>query len=91
VSQLQPEWWGWHVNGNCLEEKQLPEHIHFSTDRVSFESIIRLPIEQFGIVPNSPSEIWRPMLTESERLFKEIAYRPSRVQLAEERPNPANC
>jgi len=68
-----------HIRGtlteNCLAEKQLLEHIHFSTDRVSFESIIRLLIEQFGIVPNSPQEIWRPMLTESERLFKDIAHK----------------
>jgi hypothetical protein len=68
-----------HIRGklteNCLAEKQLLEDIHFNTDRVSFESIIRLLIEQFGIVPNSPQEIWRPMLTESERLFKEIAHK----------------
>jgi hypothetical protein len=68
-----------HIRGklteNCLAEKQLLEDIHFSTDRVSFESIIRLLIEQFGIVPNSPQEIWRPMLTESERLFKDIAHK----------------
>jgi hypothetical protein len=68
-----------HIRGklteNCLAEKQLLEHIHFSTDRVSFESVIRLLIEQFGIVPHSPPEIWRPMLTESERLFKDIAHK----------------
>lgn len=63
------------IEGACLPEKILLEHIHFSTDRVSFESIIRLLIEQFGVVPNSPQEIWRPMLAESERLFKDIAHK----------------
>jgi len=68
-----------HIRGTlteqCLADKQLLEHIHFGTDRVSFESVIRLLIEQFGIVPKSPQDIWRPMLAESERLFKEIAHK----------------
>lgn len=68
-----------HIRGTltekCLAEKQLLEHIHFSTDRVSFESVIRLLIEQFNIRPNNPPEIWRAVLAESERLFKEIAHK----------------
>lgn len=68
-----------HIRGTlteqCLAGKQLLEQIHFSTDRVSFESVIRLLIEEFGVVPNSPQDIWRQMLAESERLFKEIAHK----------------
>jgi hypothetical protein len=68
-----------HIRGQlteeCLGNKQALEHVHFPTDRVSFESVIRLLIEQFRVPANSPPEIWRPMLAESEALFMQIAHK----------------
>ena len=45
------------------------------TQRISLEAVIRLLIEQFGVPANQPPDIWRPMLTESEAAFLEIAHR----------------
>jgi hypothetical protein len=68
-----------HVRGclteQCLGNKQALEHIHFPTDRVSFETVIRLVIEQFNVLPHNPAEIWRPLLAESEVLFLQIAHK----------------
>lgn len=66
------------INGsfpNIITGISMPK-THFPTGRVSIESIIRLLIEQFNVPPNEPPEIWRPVLTESEKLFYEIAKRP---------------
>jgi hypothetical protein len=49
--------------------------IHFPTDRVSFEAVIRLLIEQFAVPPVESSELWRPLLAESESLFMGIRHR----------------
>jgi hypothetical protein len=68
-----------HVRGSlaeqCLRDKQALEDIHFPTQRVSLESVIRLLIEQFNVSAHQPSEIWRPLLAESEALFLEIAHK----------------
>jgi len=52
------------------------ERVHFPAGRVSIEAVIRLLIEQFAMGANTPPEIWRAVLAESERPFEEIAHRP---------------
>ena len=68
-----------HVRGslseNCLAADLALERIHFSTNRISIEAVIRLLIEQFNMTSNSPPEIWRPLLAESEALFLQIAHK----------------
>lgn len=49
--------------------------VHFPTDRISFEAVIRLLIDQFGVPPNEPPGVWRPLLAESEALFLGIRHR----------------
>ena len=67
-----------HVRGSlteqCLAHKQTLDDVHFPTNRISIESVIRLLIEQFNVPPSSPPEIWRPLLAESEALFMKIAH-----------------
>lgn len=67
-----------HLRGtlceNCLEADQTLERVHFPTNRVSLEAVIRMLIEQFNVPANTPPEIWRPLLTESEELFLKIAH-----------------
>lgn len=69
-----------HIRGN-LTETCLPPNIqladvHFPAIRVSIEAVIRLLIEQFKIRSRQPHSFWRPLLTESERQFIQIAHRP---------------
>jgi hypothetical protein len=68
-----------HVRGDlterCLGAKQALEDVHFPTQRVSLESVIRLLIEQFNVPANNPSAIWRPLLAQSEAMFLEIAHK----------------
>ena len=52
------------------------EKIHFPTWRISLESVIRLLADQFHVPCNTPRELWRPVLAESERAFAEIAHKP---------------
>lgn len=70
-----------HVNGDprCGDMKCGRElrAIHFYTGRPTVESTIRLLIEQFEVPANSPAEIWRPALEESERGFLDVAHRPA--------------
>jgi len=67
-----------HVRGSllepCLSSGSALEDIHFPTQRVSLEAVIRLLIEQFGVHPNESVEIWRPVLAESEAAFLGIAH-----------------
>ncbi len=67
------------VRGRLLENVTmhhgLLERVHFPTGRVSIEAVIRLLMEQFGMPPNYPPEMWRAILSESERSFEEIAHR----------------
>lgn len=60
----------------CLPDDVPLERLHFPTQRISLEAVIRLLIEQFGVPSNQPPEIWRPILAESEAAFLEIAHRP---------------
>lgn len=68
-----------HIRGslheNCLGADQLLERVHFPTNRVSLEAAIRLLIEQFNVLPNTPADIWRHLLAESEALFMQIAHK----------------
>jgi hypothetical protein len=50
--------------------------VHFPTDRVSLEGVIRLLADQFNVPCNTESATWRPVLAESERAFQQIAHRP---------------
>ena len=67
-----------HIRGSlaepCLAAKQALEDVHFPTQRVSLESVIRLLIEQFNVPSTYPTEVWRPLLAESEALFLAIAH-----------------
>lgn len=60
----------------CLPDDVPLERVHFPTQRISLEAVIRLLIEQFGVPSNQPPEIWRPILAESEAAFLETAHRP---------------
>jgi hypothetical protein len=50
--------------------------IHFPTNRVSLEAVIRMLAEQFAVPTNQPPTVWRPVLAASEASFSEIAHRP---------------
>lgn len=52
------------------------ERVHFPTMRVSLEAIIRLLAEDFGVPCQTPSDVWRPVLAESEAAFLAVAHRP---------------
>ena len=73
-----------HIRGtlteNCLRTGDSLERIHFpGSSRISLEAVIRLLIEEFHVVPVKPRSFWRPLLTETERAFLDIAHRaPSR-------------
>lgn len=67
VNAVIPE--GWLPEGMPLSR------VHFPTDRISFEAVIRLLIEQFGVDANEPADVWRPLLTESEALFLGVRHR----------------
>lgn len=66
-----------HINGSlavpCLRDGQLLSGVHFPTDRIAIEAVIRLLIEQFG-VPCNRNDVWRSVLAESEALFKDIRH-----------------
>lgn len=69
-----------HVRGTLLEQcldtpKQSLEDIHFPTERVSLEAVIRVLIEQFRVPTIHGPEIWRPVLAESEAAFMRIAHK----------------
>jgi hypothetical protein len=49
--------------------------IHFPTDRISFEAVIWLLIDQFGVPASESADVWRPLLAESEALFLGIRHR----------------
>ena len=69
-----------HVRGafECrdLECDREMKKVHFPTGRPTVESTIALLIEQFEVPSNSPEEIWRPALDDSQRQFLEVAHRP---------------
>lgn len=70
------------INADLLVGGVLPEirplgRIHFPTDRVPLEGVIRLLAEDFAVPCAQPPEVWRPVLAEAEKIFKEIAHRPA--------------
>jgi hypothetical protein len=60
---------GWLPDGMPLSR------VHFPTDRISFEAVIRLLIDQFAVPSNGSADVWRPLLAESEALFLGIRHR----------------
>lgn len=69
-----------HVRGTLTEAGALPEdtpleRIHFPTDRVSIEAVIRLLVDQFKVETRTQPEVWRAVFAETEAAFLEIARR----------------
>jgi|HubBroStandDraft_1064217.scaffolds.fasta_scaffold204136_2 hypothetical protein len=69
-----------HVRGqlteDCLPAGGSLEKVHFpASSRVSLESVIRLLIEQFSVPATTRRNLWRAVLTESEKAFLDIAHR----------------
>ncbi len=58
-----------------LASQETLERIHFPTGRVALEAVIRMLVEQFHVPVNTPPEVWRPILAESEKSFHQIAHR----------------
>lgn len=58
---------------DALHERPL-KSVHFPTQRVPMEGIIRLLAEQFAVPCAQHTRIWRPMLAEAEKTFQEIAH-----------------
>lgn len=68
------------INGTLTHSEVLPSgrplsRLHFPTDRVSIEAVIRLLILEFNVPPARDEDYWRPLLTASERAFQTIAHR----------------
>lgn len=63
------------LDERCLPDDRPLERIHFPTQRISLEAVIRLLIEQFGTPARQPPEVWRPLLAETEAAFLAIAHR----------------
>jgi hypothetical protein len=68
------------IRGSVTEATALPqgvplERIHFPTQRLSLEAVIRLLVDQFGVPTAEPANVWRPVLAVSEAAFLGIAHR----------------
>lgn len=50
--------------------------VHFPTDRVSLEAVLRLLMRDFRVPSMRGAEVWGPVLACSETEFKRIAHRP---------------
>lgn len=61
---------------DALRTDEPLERVHFATGRVSLEAIVRVLVGQFLVPSNNDPEIWMPVLSESEKLFAEIAHHP---------------
>ena len=59
----------------CLPNEVELKRVHFPTDRISLEAVIRLLADEFRTPCNSPPEVWRRLLFESESSFLQIAHR----------------
>lgn len=51
--------------------------VHFPTDRVSLEAVLRLLVQDFGVPAATDRQVWAPVLACSEMEFRKIAHRPS--------------
>ena len=63
--------------GGVLRDIKPLSRVHFPTDRVPLEGAIRLLAEDFDVPCAQPPEVWRPVLAEAEKVFKQIAHRPN--------------
>jgi hypothetical protein len=59
----------------CLPSHGMLERIHFPTHRISLEAVIRMLAHQFQVPCNEDESVWTRLLSESERLFLEIAHK----------------
>jgi hypothetical protein len=69
-----------HVRGTLHSDvlgPRLLERVHFPVARPTLEGVIRLLAGQFGVPTREEPDVWRPVLHESERLFFDIAHRPT--------------
>lgn len=68
-----------HIRGSltesCLPSDCTLERVHFPTNRIALEAVIRMLVEQFEVPSNQSAEIWRPLLAETEQAFLAIAHR----------------
>ncbi len=64
------------VVDDVLPDRTPLERIHFPTRRVPLEGTIRALADEFQVECAQPAEIWRPVLSEAERLFAKIAHEP---------------
>lgn len=64
------------LDEDCLPVGKPLPRVHIPTGRIPIEAMLRCLIEQFGIACNESPDVWRPVFTESETLFHEIAHRP---------------
>lgn len=69
------------IRGRLAEEGALPKtralgRVHFPTQRVSLESVLRLLIRDFSVATQQPAEVWRPLLALTESEFIRISHRP---------------
>lgn len=61
----------------CLPAGVPLARVHFPTQRVSLEAIIRLLADDFGVPCGAAPEVWRPVLAYTEGEFLAIAHRPT--------------
>jgi hypothetical protein len=69
-----------HVRGQLssagvLARKQTLDRVHFPCGRPTVESVIRLLIDDFGVLSDAPDDIWRPLMAETEREFLRVAHK----------------
>lgn len=69
------------VYGDLHEEDVLPDgmplsRVHFPTGRISIEAVIRCLVEQFGVPSREETHVWRAALTQTERVFLQVAHTP---------------
>lgn len=64
------------LDEDCLPPGRTLARIHFPSGRVSIEAVTRLLVDQFGVPTTRRPELWRPVLSETERIFHEIAHIP---------------
>jgi hypothetical protein len=64
------------LNQTSVPNSHYLNKVHFPTGRIPLEAVIRLLAEQFGVHCHAAKSAWRPILTESESAFAQIAHRP---------------
>lgn len=64
------------LHADVLSDDKPLDRVHFPTGRVALEGVLRLLAEQFDVPTAEQPEVWRGVLSESERAFQRIAHRP---------------